>query len=157
LISRHSPASGFRGRGSRLSDDSGNRQFGRESVLEADPAQAEARRVPIDCRTAINYFLAETNADPKHFVWTATARQEDRKALSFAGLIDLYLSEGVGHKKASALKADRGRIDYHLRPLLGKLRADRIVRADVERMRNAVTAGKTAEKRIVNLSPYERR
>jgi integrase len=63
----------------------------------------------------------------------------------FGELIDLYLTEGVGHKKPSTLKADRGRIEHHLRPLLGKLRADRIARADVERMRNAVTAGKTAE------------
>ena len=76
----------------------------------------------------------------------ATARREDRRALSFGDLIDLYLTEGVSHKKASTLKADRGRIEHHLRPLLGKLRADRITRTDVERMRNAVAAGKTAER-----------
>ncbi|MGC2412834.1 MAG: site-specific integrase [Stellaceae bacterium] len=93
-------------------------------------------------RTEAKRLLAEVAAgrDP------ATARQEDRKALTFADLIALYMAEGVGHKKASTLKADRGRIEHHLRPLLGKLRSDRIVRADVERMRNAVTAGKTAEK-----------
>ena len=96
-----------------------------------DMARVEAKRL-----------LAEVAAgrDP------AMARQADRKALTFNGLIDLYLAEGVGHKKPSTLKADRGRIEHHLRPLLGKLRADRIVRADVERMRNAVTAGKTAQK-----------
>jgi integrase len=96
-----------------------------------ETARAEAKRL-----------LAEVAAgrDP------ATARHEARKALTFGELIDLYLSEGTTHKKASTLKADRGRIEHHLRPLLGKLRADRIVRADVERMRNAVTAGKTAEK-----------
>src|SRR5690349_12787838 len=44
------------------------------------------------------------------------------------------------------MKADRGRIEHHLRPILGKMRADQIARADVERMRNAVAAGKTAEK-----------
>jgi len=76
----------------------------------------------------------------------ATARQADRRALNFGELIDLYLAEGVGHKKPSTLKADRGRIEHHLRPLLGKLRVDRIARADVERMRNAVTAGTTAQK-----------
>jgi integrase len=76
----------------------------------------------------------------------AMARQADRKALTFDELIDLYLAEGVGHKKPSTLKADCGRIEHHLRPLLGKLRADRLARADVERMRNAVTAGKTAQK-----------
>jgi integrase len=97
---------------------------------------------PETARVEAKRLLAEVAAgrDP------ATARQEDRKALTFAELIDLYLSEGVSHKKPSTLKADRGRIEHHLRPLLGKLRADRIVRADVERMRNAVTAGKTAEK-----------
>jgi integrase len=94
-------------------------------------ARAEAKRL-----------LAEVAAgrDP------ATARQADREALTFGELIDLYLAEGVSHKKPSTLKADRGRIEHHLRPLLGKLRADRLTRADVERMRNAVTAGKTAER-----------
>ena len=61
-------------------------------------------------------------------------------------LVDLYLAEGAGHKKASTLKADGGRIEHHLRPVLGKLRADRIGRAEIERMRNAVAAGKTAMK-----------
>jgi integrase len=94
-------------------------------------ARAEARRL-----------LAEVAAgrDP------AAARREQRNALTFSELIDLYLAEGATHKKASTLKADRGRIEHHLRPLLGKLRADRIGRAEIERMRNAVTAGKTAEK-----------
>lgn len=101
------------------------------SPWTAETARAEAKRL-----------LAEVAAgrDP------AMARQADRKALTFDELIDLYLAEGVSHKKPSTLKADRGRIQHHLRPLLGKLRADRIARADVERMRNAVTAGKTAQK-----------
>ena len=76
----------------------------------------------------------------------ARARQEERKALIFGELVELYLNEGVAHKKISTLKADRGRIEHHLRPLLGKLRAEHISRADIERMRNAVTAGMTAEK-----------
>jgi integrase len=76
----------------------------------------------------------------------ATARRQERDALTFGELIDLYLTEGASHKKPSTLKVDRGRIDHHLRPLLGKLRADRIGRTEIERMRNAVAAGKTAEK-----------
>ena len=99
-------------------------------------------RTPETACVEAKRLLAEVAAgrDP------ATARQKDRKALTFDNLIDLYLGEGVNHKKASTLKADRGRIEHHLRPLLGKLRAERIVRADVERMRNAVTAGKTVER-----------
>jgi integrase len=97
---------------------------------------------PEMARTEAKRLLAEVAAgrDP------ATARQKDRKALNFGDLIALYLAEGVSYKKASTLKADRGRIDHHLRPLLGRLRVDHILRADVERMRDAVTAGKTAEK-----------
>jgi integrase len=94
-------------------------------------ARAEAKRL-----------LAEVAAgrDP------AAKRQGERNALTIGDLIDLYLAEGAGHKKASTLKADRGRIEHHLRPLLGKLRADRVGRAEVERMRNAIVAGKTAQR-----------
>jgi integrase len=94
-------------------------------------ARAEAKRLLAD---------VAAGRDP------ATARQQERHALTFGELIDLYLAEGAGHKKASTLKADRGRIEHHLRPLLGKLRVDRIGRADIERMRDSVVAGKTAEK-----------
>jgi integrase len=65
-------------------------------------------------------------------------------------LIDLYLDEGIGHKKPSTINVDRGRIAHHLRPLLGKLRADRIGRADIERMRNTVAAGKTANQVVAS-------
>jgi integrase len=97
---------------------------------------------PEMARTEAKRLLAEVAAgrDP------ATARQQERNAPTFGELIDLYLAEGTGHKKALTLKADRGRIEHHLRPLLGKLRPDRIGRAEIEHMRNAVTAGKTAEK-----------
>jgi integrase len=83
----------------------------------------------------------------------ARARRADRKALTFNELIDIYLAEGVSHKKASTLRVDRGRFEHHLRPLLGKLRIDRMTRGDVERMRDAVAAGKTAEK----IEPGEKR
>jgi hypothetical protein len=97
---------------------------------------------PEMARVEAKRLLAEvaTGRDP------ARARREDRKGMIFGELTDLYLAEGVSHKKPSTLRADRGRIEHHLRPLLGKLRIDRIVRVDVERMRDAVTAGKTAQK-----------
>jgi integrase len=104
---------------------------------------------PETARGAAKRLLAEVavGRDP------ASARQEDRKALTFSELIDVYLAEGVGHKKTSTLRVDRGRIEHHLRPLLGKLQADRMTRADVERMRDAVSAGRTAEK----ITPGEKR
>jgi integrase len=97
---------------------------------------------PEMARTEAKRLLAEVAAgrDP------AIARQQERDALTFGDLIDLYLAEGVSHKKTSTLKADRGRIEHHLRPLLGKMRSDRLGRAEIERMRDAVVAGKTAQK-----------
>jgi integrase len=97
---------------------------------------------PEMARTEAKKLLAEVAAgrDP------GKARQEERNALIFGELIDLYLAEGTGHKKSSTLKADRGRIEHHLRPLLGKLRTDRIGRTEVERMRDSVANGKTAVK-----------
>src|ERR1700719_3891463 len=57
---------------------------------------------PETARIEAKRLLAEVAAgrDP------AMARREERKALTFADLIALYLGEGVGHKKASTLKAD---------------------------------------------------
>lgn len=75
----------------------------------------------------------------------AAERDADRKVPTFSELINTYLAEGCSHKKPSTLAADRGRIEHHLQPLLGKLKIDRLGRADVERMRDAVAAGKTAE------------
>lgn len=71
-------------------------------------------------------------------------RNADRHALIVSELCDLYLSEGVSHKKATTLKADRGRIEHHIKPLLGRKRADSVSRGDVERLLVDVTNRKTA-------------
>jgi integrase len=96
---------------------------------------------PEMARTEAKRLLAEVAAgrDP------AMMRRGERNRLTFGDLADLYFAEGVSHKKTSTIKADCGRIKHHLRPLLGKLPCDRIGRAEIERMRNAVAAGKTAE------------
>jgi integrase len=74
----------------------------------------------------------------------AERRANERKALTLAELCDLYLAEGATHKKASTLKADVARIAHHIKPLLGRMRVDKVARADIERMLTDVKAGKTA-------------
>jgi len=74
----------------------------------------------------------------------ADKRRADRHAISFGELCDLYLAEGVAHKKASTIRSDRGRIELHLKPLLGKRRADLVSRADIERLLNDVKGGRTS-------------
>lgn len=71
-------------------------------------------------------------------------RQQDRKTMTIAELCDLYLAEGVAHKKATTLRSDRGRIEHHIKPLLGKRRLDQVTRADIERLLTDVKSGKTA-------------
>jgi integrase len=76
----------------------------------------------------------------------ATEKQAKRKDLTIAELCDLYLAEGTSHKKPLTIKADRGRIERHIKPLLGTKRVDAITRGDVERLIVDVIAGKTAER-----------
>jgi hypothetical protein len=78
----------------------------------------------------------------------AERRATERKALTVAELCDLYLAEGATHKKASTLKSDLGRIVHHIKPLLGRVRVDKIARGDIERLLIDIKAGKTASTSI---------
>jgi hypothetical protein len=53
------------------------------------------------------------------------------------------LVRGGKAKKASTLASDKGRIDCHIRPLLGKLPVAAVTRTDVDRFMHAVAEGKT--------------
>jgi integrase len=74
----------------------------------------------------------------------AASKQADRHGLTVNELCALYLREGSSHKKRSTLAVDRGRIECHIKPLLGGRRVDAVTRADVEQMRDSIKAGKTA-------------
>jgi integrase len=63
--------------------------------------------------------------------------------MTFGALCDLYLAEGVAHKKPSTIASDKGRIVHHLKPLLGKKRVIAIGRDDIDRLLVDVKAGKT--------------
>ena len=47
-------------------------------------------------------------------------------------------------KKLSTAAIDRGMVVRHIKPLIGSLRADKLRRADVQRMIDAIAAGATA-------------
>jgi integrase len=69
----------------------------------------------------------------------AAGKGADRQALTITQLCDLYLAEGVSHKK------HRGRIERHIKPLLGRRRVDAVNRGDIERLIADVANGKTAQ------------
>jgi integrase len=76
-----------------------------------------------------------------------------RHAQSVNALCDFYLADAEAgrlltrHKRAkktSTLATDRGRIERHIKPLLGRLAVAAVTQSDVERFMNDVAAGKTA-------------
>ena len=103
-----------------------------------DLARAEARRLLVD---------VAKGDDP------ATEKQQGRKAATLAQLCDEYLEaakagrlltrRGVT-KKPATLDGDRGRIERHIKPLLGNLKVAAVSRQDVERFNNQVSEGATA-------------
>lgn len=83
----------------------------------------------------------------------AATKASTRVAKSVAELCDLYLKDAeagnvIGKrgtvKKPSTLVTDRGRIERHIKPLLGKKLVRDVSRADVERFLRDVANGKTA-------------
>ena len=104
---------------------------------------------PEEARTKARRLLAEVQdgKDPSR------ARHEAREALTVAGLCTLYMDAARAGlvttrfrkpKSPSTLAIDEGRVLRHIGPLIGSRIASDITRADVQRMADAIAAGKTA-------------
>jgi integrase len=83
----------------------------------------------------------------------AALKRAKRSAQSVAELCDMYLADveagriltrRKAPKKASTLLTDRGRIERHIKPLMGTMRVPAVTRADVEAFMHDVAQGKTA-------------
>lgn len=74
----------------------------------------------------------------------AREKQSAKKVLTIRELCDEYLEHGTTLKKASTLATDRGRIERHIKPLIGHIRLSEISRATVTRFMKDVADGKTA-------------
>jgi integrase len=105
-----------------------------------DAAREEARRL---------LGKAAAGADP------AADKQAKRRAQTVAELCDLYWADAEAGrlltrrkvpKKASTLLSDKGRIEKHVKPLLGRMKVAAVTREDVEAFMHAVADGKTAAK-----------
>jgi integrase len=90
-----------------------------------------------------------TGGDP------AAAKSAKRSAATVADLCEQYFAEAEAgrlltrrqtSKKASTLATDRGRIDRHIIPLLGRLSVAAVTREDIDAFMHAVADGKTAGK-----------
>ncbi len=61
-------------------------------------------------------------------------RNKSNNILNVSELCDLYMAEGVAHKKESTLKIDQGRITHHIKPIIGNIRLSELNTGDIERM-----------------------
>lgn len=86
----------------------------------------------------------ETLAKAKLGVDVAAERSKKRGELTVAQLCDEYVEQGCEGKKASTLATDKGRIERHIKPLLGNRRIGEIGRGDVAAFMRDVAKGKTA-------------
>lgn len=74
----------------------------------------------------------------------AATRAKQRAEMTVAMLCDEYMQDGIDHKKSSTIASDKGRIERHIKPLLGRKRIGEVKRADIERFMRDVANGKTA-------------
>lgn len=83
----------------------------------------------------------------------AGERKSYREALSVADLCDLYMEAAdagllLGRKgspkKASTIYIDRGRIERHVKPLIGRHKVAEVRQPDIEALKNSIAIGKTA-------------
>ncbi len=107
-----------------------------------DEAREEARRILGEVARGV---------DP------AGEREAKRKALTVAELCERYLADaeagrllvrGGRAKRPLTLASDRGRIEGHIVPLLGRVAVKSVTRRDVERFMHAVAEGKSARRRL---------
>jgi integrase len=83
----------------------------------------------------------------------AAAKQARRRAANVSELCDLYLADAEAGrlltrrkkaKKPSTLDIDKGRIERHIKPLLGRLKVTGVTTDDIDNFMHDVAEGKTA-------------
>lgn len=112
--------------------------FGKIGTLAPDEARARAKRLLAD---------VEGGSDP------SAQRHEARTALTVVQLCELYLEAARAGlvitrfrkpKRASTIAIDEGRAARHIVPLIGSQIVQTLNRAAIQRMADAIAAGKTA-------------
>jgi integrase len=102
--------------------------IGRYGKLTPEEARTEARRL----LSAGNLGL-----DP------AADRLRKRKEMSVSSLCDVYLDLGVETKKPLTILGDRGRIERHIKPLIGNKRVSEVIPADIEKLMKDIASGRS--------------
>ena len=103
--------------------------IGKYERLTVEQARDEAKRI---------LAKAELGRDE------ADERAKARAELTVSELCDEYLERGCRHKKPSTIATDKGRIERHIKPLLGKRRIGTVEGRHIRNFQANVEDGKTA-------------
>lgn len=105
--------------------------IGKHGTFTPDTARTKARKYQRD---------VEDGKDPQ------AEKRDRRTALTVADLLDKYLQSAKFAEKAdSTREIDSGRVERHLKPIFGRLVADKVKREDVRKGFAAIRDGKTAK------------
>jgi integrase len=116
-------------------------------------ARAEAERLRL---------IVQQGGDPLAQAEEAAREAEEarRRQITVADLIERYLTDGPAlnpNKRARSWEHDAGMLRNHVKPLIGKLLAHAVRRADVERMQADIIGGKTARVEKIEGRPRAKR
>lgn len=135
------------------------RETGTKSfILKYRNAQGQQRKMTpgsygsLTPETARRMALSE-KAKVAHGEYPAQARQTERRARTIADLCDAYLKEALAGrvlhrgkaKKPNTLRIDKGRIERHIKPLLGSKPIHGLSRRNIESFMYSVRDGATAQ------------
>ncbi|MCP5382045.1 MAG: tyrosine-type recombinase/integrase [Kordiimonadaceae bacterium] len=104
--------------------------IGKYGPLSAEEARKEAKSI---------LGKVAKGTDPQ------AIKQLEKKANTIAELCDDYLTYGCTTKKVSTIATDKGRIERHIKPLLGRKKVKDLNSADVRKFLRDVARGKTAK------------
>lgn len=115
--------------------------IGQHGKISLDQARTKARKL---------FGEVADELDP--VVEKAERQKAAARSIKFSGFCDIYLRDAEAglvtyrgkSKKASTLATDRGRIERHLKPLLGQLAVDAISKRDVIKTLHQIRLGATA-------------
>jgi len=83
----------------------------------------------------------------------ASDKYRKRNAKTVSELCDLYLFQGVAHKKSSTIESDRGRIETLIKPLIGDIPVENLTRGEIITMMNDIIKGNKIRKHEPSSKP----
>jgi Arm domain-containing DNA-binding protein/integrase-like protein len=101
------------------------------------------RHGPVTCDEARRAALAAL-AEVQRGMDPAERRDDHKRDLTVAAMLDLYLDEGAGHLKPGSREAYRSVFRRHVVPLLGDRKLRTVSAADITKLLDDVANGRTA-------------